>query len=365
MTINDITTYLESIAPTALQDSYDNAGLLVGNCKNKISGVLITLDITEQVVAEAVELGFNLIIAHHPIIFTGIKKLTGKTYIERSVIMAIKHDIAIYAAHTNLDNVINNGVSSKIAQKIGLTNLKILAPVKNQLKKIVVFVPNAYADTLRHAMFNAGAGNIGNYSNCSFNNNGNGTFTASPNAQPFAGQINQPHTEPETRIEVIVPAHLTNNVIQAIKTTHPYQEPAYDIYPLDNYWQQTGAGMVGELQKPIDEKVFLQNVKNIFNCQIIKHTQLLGKPIKTVAFCGGSGSSLLTNAIAANAQIFLTADVKYHQFFDTNQKIILADIGHFESEQYTKELFYELLMNKFSTFAIRLTNVNTNPIKYL
>lgn len=365
MQLSEITNYLETIAPLAMQESYDNAGLIVGDKQTEITGALISLDVTEDVVDEAISLGFNLIIAHHPIVFGGLKKFNGTDYVQRTVIKAIKNNIAIYAAHTNLDNMLNSGVNAKIAEKIGLQNLQILSQIDNKLCKIVVFVPHAQAEKVRAAMFDAGAGCIGNYNSCSYNIQGNGTFKATDGCNPFVGNVGELHTEPETRIETIVPKHLLSKTISAMLSVHPYEEPAYDIYPLENRYSQAGNGIIGTMPKAENASDFLIRIKKIFNCGCIRHTRLPEKPIQKIAICGGAGSFLINDAMRAGADILLTADIKYHQFFDAEYPFILADIGHYESEQFTKELFYELVTKKFSNFAVRLTKVNTNPIKYV
>ncbi len=365
MIIKQVVDFFEGIAPASFQEDYDNAGLLVGNNSNEVKGILITLDVTEQVVQEAIELGANLIVAHHPIVFSGLKRFTNNNYVERTVIKAIKNDIAIFAAHTNLDSVIYNGVNTKICEKIGLKNLEILSPAKDKLCKLVVFVPADYSEVVRKAIFDAGAGVIGNYDSCSFNQQGTGTFRAGEGANPFVGNKGELHKESEIKIETIIPTHLTNKIIGAMAKAHPYEEPAYDIYPLNNKWKQVGMGMVGELTVAEDEIDFLKRIKKIFNAGSVRYTQLQNKKVKKVALCGGAGSSLLKDAIGVGADVFITGDFKYHQFFDAENRIVIADIGHFESEQYTKELFYELLTRKFSNFAIHFTKVNTNPIKYL
>ncbi len=365
MLIKQVVDFFEGIAPTSFQEDYDNAGLLVGNKNDEVKAILITLDVTEEVIQEAIDLGTNLIVAHHPIVFSGLKRFTGNNYVERTIIMAIKNDIAIFAVHTNIDSVIYNGVNTKICEKIGLKNLEILTPVKNKLCKLVVFVPLKYSDDVRKAIFDAGAGVIGNYDYCSFNLSGKGTFRAGTEANPFVGKKGEIHEESEIRIETIIPTHLTNNIIDAMIKAHPYEEVAYDIYPLNNEWKQVGMGMVGELPVAEDELEFLKRIKKIFNAGSIRYTQLKNKKVKKIALCGGAGSSLLKDAIGVGADIFITGDFKYHQFFDAEGRIVIADIGHFESEQYTKELFYELLTRKFSNFAIHFTKINTNPIKYL
>ena len=313
---------------------------------------------------EAISKHLNLIVSHHPIIFSGLKKLNGKNYIERSVAKAIKNDIAIYAAHTNLDSVFG-GVNSKICEKLNLLNCRILSPGIDLLKKLVTFVPLAQADQVRKALFDAGAGSIGNYDSCSFKANGTGTFRGNDQSNPFVGKKNQLHLEEETRLETIFPKHIQARVIQALLNAHPYEEVAYDIYPLDNEYAQAGIGMIGELAEPMEELIFLTQLKAVFNCNVIKHTQLLGKSISRVAVCGGSGSSYLKLAIAQKADIFISGDFKYHQFFDAEQQIIIADIGHYESEQYTKDLLSALLIKKFPNFAVFISDINTNPIFYI
>ncbi len=364
MKLKEITSYIESIAPLAFQEDYDNAGLIIGDSKQEISGVLITVDITEEVIDEAIKKNLNLVLAHHPILFGGVKKITGKNYTERIIIKAIKNDIAIYAAHTNLDSIWG-GVSSKIADKLGLVNQKILSPVSNQLMKLVYFVPTDHADETRKAIFNAGAGHIGNYDMCSYNIEGKGSFRAGEGTEPYVGSKGEIHFEDETRVETIFPKHIRNKVVNALINAHPYEEVAYDIYPLDNKFERLGYGVIGDLQEEIDEMAFLKKVKEVFSAKCVRYTDLLNKPIKRVAVCGGSGSFLLKNAIQQKADILISGDFKYHQFFDAEGKILIADIGHFESEQITKELFYELLIKKFPKFAVRLTEINSNPINYL
>lgn len=364
MKISDLTHFLEQYAPLIYQESYDNAGLIVGNPNTQITQVLICLDCIETVVDEAIATHCNLIIAHHPIVFKGLKKITGINYVERVVIKAIQNNIAIYATHTNLDSVLN-GVNGKIAQKLDLQNCQILAPKTGILNKLAVFVPMVYANALRQALFNAGAGNIGNYSEASFNTTGTGTFKGNDLSNAFVGEKNVQHHEAEIKIEVLFENHLTAQILQAMHSNHPYQEIAHDIYTLNNTHQQVGSGIIGELQIALSEKEFLVSLKTKMNVSVIRHTKLLNKKIKKVAVCGGSGSFLLANALVAKADVFVSADFKYHEFFDADNKILIADIGHFESEQFTQELLLEIITNKFPTFAVRLTKVNTNPVKYL
>ncbi|HTA81843.1 MAG TPA: Nif3-like dinuclear metal center hexameric protein [Bacteroidia bacterium] len=364
MKIKEVLNYLESVCPQAYQESYDNCGLITGDAQQNIKGVLLCLDSTEEVVSEAIKLKCNLIIAHHPILFSPIKKLTGKNYSERTIIKAIKHDICIYAMHTNLDNIFS-GVNHKIADKIGLANISILAPKNGLLKKLVTFCPRDKADEVRNAIFSAGSGVIGNYDECSFNSSGIGTFRAGDKANPYVGQKGKRHFEKEERIETIYLAECETAIIKALIDSHPYEEVAYDLYAIQNSHPKIGSGMIGELSKPVKEKDFLIHLKKAMKTDCIRYTPLLGKKIQKVAVCGGSGSFLLPDAIAKGADILVTADFKYHQFFDADNKIVIADIGHYESEQFTPEIIYSLLKERFTTFALLFSKTNTNPINYI
>lgn len=363
MLIKDVISEIEKFAPLQYQESYDNSGLLVGNKDEKITGVLLSLDCVEGVIEEAIQLKCNLIIAHHPIIFGGLKRLTGANYVERTVIKAIQNNIAIYAAHTNVDNV-KDGVNAKIADKLGLKNLKILSPKKQLLKKLVTYVPPTHLEKVRTALFEGGAGNIGNYDNCSFNISGTGTFRGNEKSDPFLGEPGKLSHEDETRVEVIFEAVNESRILKNLLATHPYEEVAFDVYPLDNIYQNVGSGMTGEFEKPLSETEFLNLLKKTFHLMIVKHTPLLNKPIQKVAFCGGSGAFLIKNAIHSGSDAYISADIKYHEFFDAESRILIADTGHFENEQFTPEIFYELIQKKFTTFATYLSKVNTNPVNY-
>jgi dinuclear metal center YbgI/SA1388 family protein len=362
-TVGDVMRVFEEFAPSSLSESYDNVGILVGDAAQIINRCLISIDITEEVVDEAIAGGCNLIVSHHPILFGGIKRINSQSDMGRLLIKAIKNDIAIIAVHTNADRVFE-GVSGRMAQKLGLVNCRILSPGGAKILKLVVFVPQTHADKVRDAMFMAGAGTIGNYDCCSFNSDGFGTFRAGSSANPFVGKKGEVHREPEVRVEVVLPSYLQQSVVSAMLGSHPYEEVAYDIFSLENKWSGVGYGIIGELPVPEDETVFLARLKNEFSAGCIRHTSLLGRPVGKVALCGGSGSFLLGNAIGEGADIFVTGDFKYHQFFEAEGKVIIADIGHYESEQFTKELFFELLTKKISNFALCLSKVNTNPIKY-
>lgn len=363
MKLKEIAAYLESIAPLHYQEDYDNSGLIVGNENDEVTSALVALDCTEQIVDEAIAKNCDLIITHHPIVFKGLKKFNGKSYVERVVLKAIKNNIALYAIHTNLDHV-QQGVSGEICKRLGIINGKILAPKAGLLKKLVTFCPIASADEVKEALFGAGAGNIGNYSECSFGNDGMGTFKGNEETNPFVGEKGVRHHELEQRIEVIFKVQDERKIVVALLEKHPYEEVAYDIYPISNRLATVGAGMVGWLAEEMDSSDFLHHVKDKMNAKVIRHTVILPKKIKKVAVCGGAGSFLLKDAIASGADAFITADFKYHEFFDAEDRLMICDIGHYESEQFTSNLLIDNIQEKFCNFAIRLTEHNTNPINY-
>jgi dinuclear metal center YbgI/SA1388 family protein len=363
MKLSELTSYLENLAPLAYQEDYDNAGLIVGQPDKEIRQALVSLDCTEAVVDEAIAHNCQVIISHHPIVFKGLKKFNGKTYVERVVEKAIGNNVAIYAIHTNLDHI-KSGVNARICEVLGLENCRILLPKQDVLRKLVTYVPHAQAEQVRGALFKAGAGHIGNYSECSFNATGEGTFKGDENTDPYVGEPGKRHTEPETRIEVIYTANLESKILMALFLAHPYEEVAYDLYPLTNQHQEAGAGMIGEIEHGMDERAFLAHIKQSMNAAVIRHTALTGKAVKKVAVCGGSGSFLLKQAIAAGADMFVTADFKYHEFFDAEGRLVIADIGHFESEQFTQHLLQDMILEKFPALTVKLTAVNTNPVNY-
>lgn len=363
MKVSEITSYLESIAPTVLQEGYDNAGLITGSGSWECKGIMVCLDATEEVIAEAFSKNCNLVIAHHPIVFKGLKKITGNNYVERAIIAAIKNDIAIYAIHTNLDNVIH-GVNGMIADKIGLKNRSVLMAKEQLLQKLVVYVPVTGKDNLLEALFKAGAGNIGQYSECSFSGSGTGSFRGGKDSNPYVGKPGERHYENEERVEVVFPAWLKKQVIAAMKSAHPYEEVAYDLYSLENGYALTGSGLVAELETEMDERSFLEMLKNTFNIPLIRHTAFTGRKVKKVALCGGAGSFLTGAAIASGADAYITADIKYHEFFDADGRLLLADIGHYESEQFTIDLLFDLIRKNFPKFAVLKTGSNTNPVNY-
>ncbi len=364
MKIKNVINFLESNAPIVYQEDYDNSGLIVGDVNDIITNVLITLDCTDEVVDEAVEKKCNLIISHHPLIFSGIKSITGKNYIERTIIKAIKNNISIYAIHTNLDNV-KHGVNSIIADRIGLINQKVLEPKIGVMRKLVVYCPNNYLSKVSKSLFKAGAGSIGNYSECSFVSEGKGTFKPSDNAQPFIGKKNENTVLTENKIEVVFPFHKQNEIIKEMIRSHPYEEISYQIFNILNHNNNIGGGIIGDLKKPSSSIDFLNKIKIKMKTSCIKYTKLVKKNVKTIAVCGGSGSHLLSTAISRNADLYISSDFKYHDFFNAEKNIIIADIGHYESEQFTKELIFDMLTNNFTKFGILLSKINTNPIKYL
>ena len=365
MKINEIAECIEEFAPLSLQESYDNCGLIIGEKGKEVKKALICVDITEEIIEEAVNKGCDLIISHHPLIFgKGIKTIGDGSMQERVIRKAIKNDIAIYAAHTNIDNYYK-GLNKILCDKLKVKNTRVISPKGEMLRKLVTFCPIDKAANVRNAVFKAGAGYIGNYDYCSFNADGTGTFRANEGANPYVGNIGELHSEKEVRIETIYPIFLEQKILKAMKELHPYEEVAYDIYPLGNKDMKSGAGLVGEMEEEFEELDFLLGLKEITEAGCIRHTKLPGKKIKKVAVCTGSGSFLIKEAISSGADIFITADMKYHQFFDAEGKIIIADIGHYESEQFVKELLYSILNKKISTFATIIAETNTNPVYYL
>lgn len=361
--IKEVLIFLNEMAPYQYQEDYDNSGLIVGNENDEVKGILISLDCTEAIVDEALSLGCNVVLAHHPIIFKGLKKITGKNYVERTIIKAIKNDITIISCHTNLDNVIT-GVNKKIADKLGLQNLKILSPKSNTLKKITSYVPQSHLEQVADALHHAGAGQIGKYKDCSFRVEGTGTFTPGEDTQPFSGEKNVKSFEKEVRIEMIFPAHIERKIVSALKNSHPYEEVAYYVYPVTNEDQAIGSGMIGEIFIPYNVNDFMDYLKLKLELKVIKHTIPIKNSISKIALCGGAGSFLTQNAIQSGADVFISSDYKYHEFFDADEQIMIIDIGHFESEKFTNELLFDLISNKFTNFALHCTKTITNPINY-
>jgi dinuclear metal center YbgI/SA1388 family protein len=364
MKIKQIFPILQELAPLEYAEDFDNVGLLVGNQEQEITGILVCHDAIESIIDEAIENNCNLVVCFHPILFSGIKKITGKNYVERAVIKAIKNDIAIYAIHTALDNH-KNGVNKIFCDALGLKNTKILIPKQNFIQKLVTYTVPENAEKLRKALFDAGAGKIGNYENCSYNSTGIGTYMGNENSNPQIGNKLEFIEANEIKIEVTFEKHLQSKIINTLFKNHIYEEVAYEIYNLQNTHQNIGLGMIGELEEELDELKFLNIVKQKMQCGGIRHTQILNKKIKKVAVLGGSGSFAIPNAIQAGADVFLTADLKYHDFYQAENQILLADIGHFESERFTKNYIVDFLKEKITNFAIVLSQINTNPVKYL
>lgn len=363
MKISELLAAVEVFAAPELQEEYDNAGLLTGQRGWDCTGVVCALDVTVEVIREAIKHNCNLIVVHHPIVFKGVKRLNGNNYVEQVLIEAIKSNVAIYAAHTNLDNVVL-GVNHTIAQKLGLQQTTTLQPGKKILRRLITFAPNKEAETVRQAVFAAGAGHIGQYAECSFNSEGVGTFKAKEGANPFVGEIGKQHQEAETKIEIVYPFYLEHQVVAALMAAHPYEEVAYDIFTMDNVHKGIGAGLIGELENVLSEEDFLALLKEQFHLSVVRHTPLRGKPVKRVAVCGGAGSFLIKKALSAGADFYVSADIKYHEFFDAEGGMVVADIGHYESEQFAVDLLQSLLVEKFPTFAVLKTSVNTNPVRY-
>ncbi len=364
MKLSEICQYLDTVIPLSFQEDYDNAGLQVGIPGRKISSSLLTIDVTEEVLQEAVSNGCDLIISHHPLLFRGVKKITGGSSTERILAMAIKEDIAIYSAHTNLD-AMGFGVSRKMAVKINLGNVKVLAPLQNRLLKLVTYIPESHLEKVRSALFEAGAGVIGNYDRCGFTLEGQGSFRAGEKAHPFVGEAGKFHIENEIRLETVLFSHLKTAVIKALLDSHPYEEVAFDLYRLENDNIEEGLGCVGEFEQPIEEIDFLNLIASVFDARGVKHSRQAGRPVKKVALCGGSGSSLISSAIRSGADAFVTADIRYHDYFEAENVILLVDAGHFETEKFTTEILYDLIIKKFPKFAVRFSETNTNPINYL
>ena len=364
MKIKEIISVLEKMAPLAYAEDFDNVGLLVGNQESEATGVLVCHDALENIIDEAITKNCNMVVCFHPILFSGLKKITGKNYVERAVIKAIKNDIAIYAVHTALDNH-QEGVNKIFSDALGLVNTKILVPKQNFIRKLVTYTIPENAEEVRNALFDAGAGNIGNYENCSFNSKGIGTYMGNEHSNPQVGERFEFVQGDEIKIEVTFEKYLENKILKALFKSHAYEEVAYEIYELQNQHQNIGLGMIGELKNPMSEKEFLLFAKEKMECGGIRHSSFIGTPIKKVAVLGGAGSFAIKNAIQAGADAYLTADLKYHQFYEAENKLLLADIGHFESERYTKNYIVEYLRKKILNFAVILSEENSNPVKYL
>lgn len=364
MKLKEITGYLDSSIPLSFQEDYDNSGLQVGEPDMEVNSVLLALDVTEEIMEEAIASGCNLIITHHPLIFSGIKRLAGRNITEKIIVKAVRSEIAIYSAHTNLD-IFNGGVSRKMAEKMSLQNIKVLAPLKGSLLKLVTYVPEDHLDSVRIAVFEAGAGVTGNYDSCGFVTMGFGTFKGNETTNPFVGEKGMLHVEKEMRFETVLLSHLKDKVIKALLDSHPYEEVAYDIYNLENNNVDIGLGCTGEMVEELSETDLLEKVRDIFGSAGVRYSKLTGRIVRKVAVCGGAGASLLKEAISSGADAYVTGDIKYHNYFDAESKILLVDAGHYESEKFSTEIIYDLIIKKFPKFAVRFSKTNTNPINYL
>ena len=363
MKVNEITSAIEQVAPLYLQEDFDNAGMQVGDPNSEITGVVLCTDVREDIVDEAISLGANLIISHHPLIFHAIKKITGRSYVERIIAKALKHDITIYCAHTNMDNC-RGGVNFKMAEKLGLKNVQVLDPQKGTLRKVVVYVPTAQAAEVEQAMFDAGAGRLGDYEHCSYRLDGEGRYRAVEGAHPFAGEVGESHMEPETRVEVLVHKAKCGAVLAAMLKAHPYEEPAFDVIALDNADRYSGSGVIGDIE-PMDALDFLEMLKPTFEVHTVRYSGNTNKNVQRIALCGGAGSFLAGAAMAQGADVFVSGDMKYHEFMGNEQRIILADIGHWESEHYTKEIFRDIIAKLKPSFPVTFAKSEKNQIKFL
>lgn len=364
MKIHQIIQILEKWAPLHYAEDFDNVGLLVGNPKDEVGGVLVTHDCLEEVVDEAIERNCNLIVCFHPILFKGLKRFTGNSHVVRAVRKAIKNDVVIYAIHTALDNQAY-GVSFGLSQALGLTNTSVLLPKENTLKKLNYYVPKAQAEHVRNALFAAGAGKLGNYDECSFSSGGEGSFRPSQNSTPYVGKKGERHIEDELQIQMVFQKHLASQIIEALLSCHPYEEVAYEITSIENSNPNLGMGMIGDLPKSMKPSSFLDFVKKTLGTPTLRHSHLGANTIERVAVLGGSGSFAIQAAKSKKADAYITADLKYHDFYEGNQRFLLVDAGHYETEQHTKKLILNHLTEKLPNFAILLSEVDTNPIKYL
>lgn len=364
MKIQEVTDYLDSRLLPYYQESWDNAGLQAGDSTQDISGALICLDVTPDVVDEAVARHCNLIVSHHPLLFSGVKRITPTTQTGRLLMHILQHNLCVYAAHTNLDNLCW-GVSGELAKRIGLQNCHVLDPMPDKLKKLITYCPSAQAEAVRNALFEAGAGCIGGYDACSYNLQGTGTFRAGNDCHPFCGQRGELHLEPETRIEVIYESRIEAALVAALIAAHPYEEPAYDLLPITNAYSRIGAGAYGTLPRPVNTMEFLAQVKRTLHLPVIRCSQPCKTQVQRVALCGGSGAFLIDKAKRAAADIYLCGDLKYHEFQQAEGEIILADIGHYESEQFAKDIIYRVMSEKFCTFAVQTAQRDKGYIYYI
>ena len=363
MIVQELLKTLEQWAPTAYAEDFDNVGLLIGNSQSKCSGVMITLDCTEAVINEAIADNCNVIISFHPILFSGLKKITGANYVERVAIKAIEHKISIIALHTRLDNH-PDGVSNILCKRLKIKKSQVLIPKKDNLKKLVVYVPENYTEAILESLHKAGAGNLENYKECSFLLEGTGRFMGIDKSNPHIGKPSEKISLKEIQINVVFESHLYHDIQKALREAHPYETIAYEVYSLINSFSEVGMGRIGSLKKEMDLSSFLNFVKKQLNSKVIRHSPPTNKLIKKVAVLGGSGSFAIEDAKRQGADAFITADLKYHQFYQGEKSLLLVDVGHYESEQYIKNLIFDYLTEKLPSFAFVLSRTKTNPVNY-
>ncbi len=363
MKLKEVVQNIEEVFQMSLAESYDNVGLLCGNPDRDVAGILVAHDALEIVVDEAIEKNLNLIVCFHPIIFSGLKTLTGKNYVEKSILKAIENKIAIFAIHTAFDND-GLGVNFGICEKLELINQQILMPKQEQLLQLSVHVPRENAVELKDALFSAGAGNVGNYDECSFTISGEGSFRPLEGANPYSGSLNEREIADEVLISVIAEKFKLNKIVAAMKSAHPYEEVAYQIVELKNENHHVGLGRFGDLETEMEAEEFLKMVKGKFGLNVIRHSNILDKKIKRVGVLGGSGASGIAAAKRAKCDAYLTGDLKYHDFFQAENEMLLCDIGHFESEQFVVHQIFDILSEKFPKFAISKSVEKTNPVNY-
>lgn len=363
MLLKEVITQIEHKIILPQAEDFDNVGLLCGNADREVTGILVCHDALEAVVDEAAEAGCNLIVCFHPIIFSGLKSLTGKNYVERAVMKAIENKIAIYAVHTAWDNDYF-GVNYRICEELKLKNQTILMPKKHGLQQLVVYVPKDYSEKVKQAAFDAGAGNIGFYDECSFSVSGKGNFRPLPGSDPFEGEECVRESTEEDVLYFIFESYRQKKVLAKVREAHPYEEMAYQIYQLENENAYEGLGRYGDLEEEMEECEFFNLVKETFALQVIRHSESIGKKIRRIGVLGGSGASGISAALAAGCDAYLTGDLKYHDFFRAEGRMLLCDIGHFESERFVTQQLFQIFSEKFTKFAVLKSNVNTNPVKY-
>lgn len=363
--IKEVLQAMDAICSESIQESWDNSGLQWGDDSETVKGVIVSLDVTMDVINEAIDCGCNLIIAHHPLIFGPLKQVRKNgTEVERLAYHCIQNSIAVYAAHTNWDKVAQ-GVSWVMAKRIGLLNEEILQPEKDGLCNLKVMgTPRDIAE-IRKAWFNAGIGNVGEYSNCSFTTDGWGTFEPSESANPSVGEKNKTEFLRENAIEILCTKKDVSKALAIATETSSYETIAHSIIPLKNTNDTLGFGCIGELKEALSLSDFLALCKEKYACKVVRYNPSEKiKNIKTVAVCGGSAIDFLPTAIARKADAYITADVKYHQFMLADDALTLVDVGHYESEIWAMEYLTHLISEKFHNFAIRLTTINTNSVRY-